>query len=57
MRAVIDKMFGDLHIHMILDGVYYRAAIDAHRQQPVDDLLRVFRSQGMDNDRIFLSAE
>ena len=41
MDPVIDNMFGDLHIHMILDGVYYRAAIDAHRQQPADNLIRV----------------
>lgn len=34
------KMFGDLHIHMILDGVYYRAAIDAQRDKPRDDLIR-----------------
>ncbi len=33
-------MYGDLHIHMILDGVYYRAAIDAHRQKPDDTLIR-----------------
>lgn len=32
-------MLGDFHIHMILDGVYYRAAIDAHRRQPDDDLI------------------
>lgn len=32
-------MFGDLHIHMILDGVYYRAAIDAQQEQPCDSLL------------------
>ena len=25
-------MFGDLHIHMILDGVYYRAALDAQKE-------------------------
>ena len=39
MVAVM-KMFGDLHIHMILDGVYYRAAIDAQRDKPRDDLIR-----------------
>lgn len=32
-------MLGDLHIHMILDGVFYRAAIDAHREQPDDGLI------------------
>ena len=33
-------MFGDLHIHMVLDGVYYRAAIDTHRCGPDDRLIR-----------------
>lgn len=33
-------MFGDLHIHMILDGVYYRAAIDAQKAHPLDGLVR-----------------
>lgn len=33
-------MFADLHIHMILDGVYYRDAIDAHRDGPADALIR-----------------
>lgn len=33
-------MFGDCHIHMILDGVYYRAAIDAQRVHPDDRLIR-----------------
>ncbi len=33
-------MLGDLHIHMLLDGVYYRAAIDAHRSGPNDRLIR-----------------
>lgn len=33
-------MLHDLHIHMILDGVYYRAAIDAQRETPLDDLIR-----------------
>lgn len=33
-------MFGDCHIHMILDGVYYRAAIDAQRERPDEALLR-----------------
>lgn len=30
----------DLHMHMILDGVYYRTAIDAHRERPQDELIR-----------------
>ena len=33
-------MSGDCHIHMILDGVYYRAAIDAQREQPDEALVR-----------------
>lgn len=33
-------MYGDCHIHMVLDGVYYRAAIDAHRERPCDALIR-----------------
>lgn len=33
-------MFGDCHIHMVLDGVYYKAAIGAHRGHVRDDLIR-----------------
>ena len=33
-------MLGDCHIHMVLDGVYYRAAIDAHRGHVRDELIR-----------------
>lgn len=33
-------MFGDCHIHMILDGVYYRAAIDHQKEKPDDELIR-----------------
>lgn len=33
-------MAADLHIHMILDGVYYRAAIDAQRVSPLDGLIQ-----------------
>lgn len=33
-------MYGDCHIHMVLDGVYYRDAIDAHRTGVRDDLIR-----------------
>ncbi len=32
-------MFGDCHIHMILDGVYYRSAIDHQKQQPDETLI------------------
>lgn len=33
-------MFGDCHIHMILDGIYYRAAMDRHGSQPDEALIR-----------------
>ena len=33
-------MFGDCHVHMILDGVYYRAAIDHQKEHPDEDLIR-----------------
>ena len=33
-------MFGDSHIHMILDGVYYRDAIDHHKNGPDEVLIR-----------------
>ena len=33
-------MRGDCHMHMILDGVYYRAAIDAQRERPDEPLIR-----------------
>lgn len=33
-------MFGDCHIHMILDGVYYRAAIDHQKNAPDEALIR-----------------
>ena len=33
-------MFGDCHIHMILDGVYYRAAIDHQKEHPDEALIR-----------------
>ena len=32
-------MTGDLHIHMILDGIYFRDAIAAHRNAPVHELI------------------
>lgn len=38
--GMVINMLGDLHIHMILDGVYYRAAIDAQRESPCDKLIR-----------------
>ena len=33
-------MLGDCHIHMILDGVYYRAAIDHQKDRPDETLIR-----------------
>ena len=33
-------MPGDCHIHMVLDGVYYKDAIAAHRGHVRDDLIR-----------------
>lgn len=33
-------MFADCHMHMILDGVYYRAAIDHQKERPDDALIR-----------------
>lgn len=33
-------MFGDCHVHMILDGVYYRDAIDHQKEKPDDALIR-----------------
>ena len=33
-------MLGDCHIHMILDGVYYRAAIDHQKIRPDEVLIR-----------------
>ncbi len=34
------SVFGDCHIHMILDGVYYRAAIDHQKESPDEQLIR-----------------
>lgn len=33
-------MYADCHIHMILDGVYYKDAIDRHREAPREDWIR-----------------
>ena len=33
-------MFGDCHIHMVLDGVYYRDAIDHQKKAPDEVLIR-----------------
>ncbi len=44
-------MLADLHIHMILDGVYYRDAIDSHKASPQDALIRArlaaYQQQGI----------
>lgn len=43
-------MYADCHIHMVLDGVYYKDAIAAHRDGPREDLIRprleVYQSLG-----------
>ena len=44
----------DLHIHMILDGVYYRAAIDAHKDRPQDEIIRARLAQYRDMGVTFL---
>ena len=33
-------MFGDCHVHMVLDGVYYKDAIADHRAGTRDDIIR-----------------
>jgi len=33
-------MVADCHMHMILDGVYYRAAIDHQKEKPDEELIR-----------------
>ena len=33
-------MFGDCHMHMILDGVYYRDAIDRHKEGVIESDVR-----------------
>ena len=33
-------MFADCHIHMILDGIYYKTAIERHQKAPVDSIIR-----------------
>lgn len=38
-------MFADCHIHMILDGVYYRSAIDHQKERPDDALIRARLAQ------------
>ena len=44
-------MLGDCHIHMVLDGIYYRDAIAAHRSHVRDDLihrcLEAYRAAGV----------
>ena len=38
-------MFGDCHMHMVLDGIYYKDAIAAHRGHVRDDLIRAVLAQ------------
>ena len=33
------NMLGDCHMHMVLDGVYWKDAIDAHRGHVRDDII------------------
>ena len=44
-------MWGDCHIHMILDGVDYRAAFARHRDRPDDALIHArladYRERGV----------
>ncbi len=47
-------MLGDLHIHMILDGVDYRSAIDAHRRKPDDERIRARLADYQARDVTFL---
>src|SRR5699024_133928 len=39
-RIEASGLFGDCHIHMILDGVDYRAAFARHRTAPDEALIR-----------------
>ena len=39
-KGEVRPMLADCHVHMILDGVYYRAAIDAQRDRPDEALIR-----------------
>lgn len=47
-------MLGDLHIHMILDGIFYRSAIDAHKSAPVDRLIRQRLEEYRQRGAVFL---
>ncbi|MBP3652454.1 MAG: amidohydrolase family protein [Clostridia bacterium] len=47
-------MLGDCHIHMILDGVYYRAAIDAQKENPDEALIRSRLQAYRDADILYL---
>ena len=44
-------MFGDCHMHMVLDGVYYRAAIDHHKghvdENMIRDRLKAYKDAGI----------
>lgn len=47
-------MFGDCHMHMILDGVYYRDAIDRHKEKVVESDVRAILQQYADAGVTFL---
>ena len=47
-------MFYDLHMHMILDGIDFRKAIDSHRQRPCDELIRLRLSEYREKGITFL---
>lgn len=36
----VKEMKADCHIHMVLDGVWYKSAIAAHKEGPREDLIR-----------------
>ena len=44
-------MYSDCHIHMILDGVYYRSAIDSQKESPdialIRERLKAYRDAGI----------
>lgn len=47
-------MLGDCHVHMVLDGVDYRAAMNRHRPQPNDEAIRACLSAYRDAGVIYL---
>jgi len=47
-------MLGDCHMHMVLDGVYYRDAIDRHKGGAVESIVRDILQQYADAGVAFL---